>query len=730
MLLQASTLGTNCKQLEYRGSGGFGVVFRAHEINLDRKIAIKVLSSDKHVSDEIRSRFRREVRSLSKVNHPNVVRVFAFGQLEDGRPYYSMEYIEGQELSEIIKEQRGPMPLERATRIMQGALAGVSAVHKQGFIHRDLKPSNFILLSEHGQETVKLFDFGLVVQASQDGATQRLTSTGMICGTPLYMSPEQCRGEKLTPQSDIYALGCIFFEMLTGRPPFVATPGWILHLHQTEEPDLLYIARSDGLIYPNLENLIKTALAKRPEDRFASTDEFSAALQCAGEGFPITDSSLAKVHKKRTFSGATLPPISKRALASIKKEMIVIGLVIACIFAAAVVCTRFVRLRSQANAQSTSSFRSAASTLHEAERLRDEAKPTSDRRAIKDRDSNIERLTNSAIAQAQQSFDESTLAYGYRDLATMQMDHHQPAEAKSSILKAVEHARRAWSDHSDDRITFLTRAAQILTDVPLPKDHFLQAILILDEAEADAEKVGLRNPILMENVLREIYFERSSCYWMLKQHDRELSDLRKLVNCPAEQKVPLDSRLKDETSLASILLATGNSREALALLEHIIKTLDKLPPSREHQLMKFWFMRDEMIAYQLCDKTSEAEKICRDAIAFQSQYKVGRSYYPLLLRCELSVILFNGGRSKSAFSLLKQSLQQAESNEDLNFKAQDFRSDIAKIDGIEKMPKSERDNSRQLVQVAVNHIYANISDFWQGNALPDEDDRWWTIRKL
>ena len=251
------------------GAGGCGTVYLAHERATGRAVAVKFLT-DQH-SPTLRARFEREIALLSRMSHPNVVSVLSSGEL-DGHPYLITEYLDGGTLASRIKAH-GRLPPNEAVRIMREVLTGLATCHDLGIVHRDLKPEN-VLFTAMGR--AKITDFGLAKDHS--GAHPGLTTSGSMFGTPYYMSPEQIRSEPVSAASDVYSAGIMFFEMLTGQPPFTALTAWELFEHHVHAlpPSLLacvpYAPAQLGVV-------VERALAKAPAARYASAEAFIQALE-------------------------------------------------------------------------------------------------------------------------------------------------------------------------------------------------------------------------------------------------------------------------------------------------------------------------------------------------------------------------------------------------------------------------------------------------------------------
>jgi serine/threonine-protein kinase len=275
------TLG-NCKILEELGRGGMAVVYRAYQASLNRYVAIKVLPPQLGLDRQFVERFQREARSAANLRHPNIVVIHDVGH-EDGVYYIVMELLEGRTLRHLIEEE-GALPEERAARIVEQVGAALDYAHRRGFVHRDVKPSNIFVGEE---DRVTLTDFGIAKAASE---AQQLTRTGMLMGTPEYMSPEQAEGEGVDHRTDLYALGVVLYRMLVGRVPFQgSTPHATLHNVIYEEPPPPRSLNPD--LEPGVEAVILKAVAKRPGQRYQSGAELGKALEKAvaqrGRAVPI-----------------------------------------------------------------------------------------------------------------------------------------------------------------------------------------------------------------------------------------------------------------------------------------------------------------------------------------------------------------------------------------------------------------------------------------------------------
>ncbi|MEV6742129.1 serine/threonine-protein kinase [Streptomyces sp. NPDC051104] len=240
------------------GRGAMGEVWRAYDQMLDRPVAVKVLL-DRNADPTADSRFRLEAQTAGRLHHPHVVGVLDFGEHE-GRLFLVMELVEGASLARVLADD-GPLPAEQVAAIAAQAAAGLAVAHEQGIVHRDIKPGN-LLLDAGG--TLKIGDFGIA--RFMDDPSGALTATGQIVGTSLYIAPERALGKPAGPASDVYSLGCVLYQLLTGRPPFRAdSPIAILHQHLDATP--VPPRELGAALPPAFENYLLGLLAKRPEDR-------------------------------------------------------------------------------------------------------------------------------------------------------------------------------------------------------------------------------------------------------------------------------------------------------------------------------------------------------------------------------------------------------------------------------------------------------------------------------
>ncbi len=281
------TVGGDYRLVQLLGRGGMGTVFAAeHRYIKGKQYALKLLSREQ-VTDDNLKRFQREAVALARLSHPGIVQIYNFGIDKDVCPYYVMEIVDGISLADLIK-QSGPLDEFRALDLFIQIAEALDYAHRSGIVHRDIKPSNVMLVKQKGdlKPQIKIVDFGIVRLAIDDEREkQKLTATGDIFGTPLYMSPEQTTGGAVTFASDVYSLGCTLYEVLTGRPPFKGANAFAtLEQHQKDKPAPLRNAYEGGRFSDAIESIVARMLAKRKEDRYQSMQQLVRDLLRAQEG--------------------------------------------------------------------------------------------------------------------------------------------------------------------------------------------------------------------------------------------------------------------------------------------------------------------------------------------------------------------------------------------------------------------------------------------------------------
>src|SRR5215212_9805452 len=269
------------------GEGGMGQVYLAEHVKMGRKSAIKVMTPSMVSDTDAISRFNREAANASRINHPNVAAIYDFGETSDGLIYLAMEFIDGESLSKVL-ERTGALPAPRAASIARQIADGLTVAHDMDIVHRDLKPDNIMIAkARDGGDLVKVVDFG-IAKATQNDA-QKVTKTGLVVGTPEYMSPEQLAGDKIDRRSDIYALGLIVFNMLTGKLPFPSeTVQEAMIMRLTDRPRTLAEMRPDVAWPAALQVAMDKVLERDVELRYRSAVDFARDMSSAVLGMPST----------------------------------------------------------------------------------------------------------------------------------------------------------------------------------------------------------------------------------------------------------------------------------------------------------------------------------------------------------------------------------------------------------------------------------------------------------
>lgn len=280
-------LGGRYRVISVLGKGGMGIVYRVEQVFLGKELALKTIDKSL-LSDITMRRFQHEARATFAVDHPNIVSVHDYGILDDQTPFLAMELVFGKTLSDVLKT-RSRLPVEEAIPIFVQVCFGLAHAHQSGIVHRDIKPSNIMLIDGAVQGTegsIKILDFGIAKFTQHEaGEIQALTQTGEIFGSPLYMSPEQCAGTRVDLRSDVYSLGCVLYEALTGTPPFAGeTALATMLMHQSETVLPLKEASLGEVFPPALERIVQVMLAKKAEDRYQNLNAAAQDLAALARG--------------------------------------------------------------------------------------------------------------------------------------------------------------------------------------------------------------------------------------------------------------------------------------------------------------------------------------------------------------------------------------------------------------------------------------------------------------
>jgi serine/threonine protein kinase len=294
------TLGGRYQVISALGRGGMGVVYHVTQMFLNKELALKTIER-RGLSDDVVRRFQAEARTAFAVKHPNVIAVDDFGLLDDGTPFLVMELIRGETLAEKLK-RKTYLPVNEAIPMFIQICHGLAAAHEQGIVHRDIKPSNIMIPYEADTSTeggVKIVDFGIATFAPED-AERSITHTTEIFGSPLYISPEQCTGGSVDHRADIYSLGCVLFEALTGTPPFIGENALTTMMkHKSSQAPTLKEASLGRTFSKGLEQIVANMLTKAPEQRYQSIQDVAKDLASAKSGEKIQVPSVVTQNVKQ-----------------------------------------------------------------------------------------------------------------------------------------------------------------------------------------------------------------------------------------------------------------------------------------------------------------------------------------------------------------------------------------------------------------------------------------------
>ncbi|CAM6000555.1 unnamed protein product [Sphagnum balticum] len=295
------------------GSGGMGVIYKARQVILDKLVAIKTVHAN-FISEEAIRRFQIEGKAASSLKSPYIIAVYDFGVTTDSVPFMVMDFVDGVTLAEVFKTEN-VLSKDRFLAIFRQICLGLAHAHKRGVLHRDIKPSNIMLVKDdEGKDEIRIMDFGIAKLLTDSiGGTADLTKTGEAIGSPMYMSPEQVQGRKVDQRSDLYALGCVMYEALSGAPPFVGvTPFATMDMHLNRAPSSLSEASLGQKADTYLEKIVLKLLEKEPEDRFQTMDELINALAS-----PSAQEANGEESPKISIHGIWVYPLAAVALVAL-----------------------------------------------------------------------------------------------------------------------------------------------------------------------------------------------------------------------------------------------------------------------------------------------------------------------------------------------------------------------------------------------------------------------------
>jgi tRNA A-37 threonylcarbamoyl transferase component Bud32/tetratricopeptide (TPR) repeat protein len=299
------TIGDRYEVLEVVGKGGMGVVYKVRHKQLHKFLALKMLPSKNGLDRDQVARFDAEAKAASGLNHPNLAGIHDYGTTDDGSPYLVMDFVEGSSLAQRIASSVA-LTQEDVLKLFIQVCDGLDYAHRKRIIHRDIKPSNMMIAGSADKPVACIVDFGIAKEVRTDENTNGLTQTGMLIGSPQYMSPEQWSGQKADSRTDIYALGCALFEALTGQPPFSGNgPMQLMYKHINERPPLFKTVAKDRNISSSLERVVMQMLEKEPDNRYQSAADVKRDLELISQGKnPVKEVSQMRQRMLSLFKAA------------------------------------------------------------------------------------------------------------------------------------------------------------------------------------------------------------------------------------------------------------------------------------------------------------------------------------------------------------------------------------------------------------------------------------------
>jgi serine/threonine protein kinase len=575
------------------GHGGMGIVFQAVDRELGRDVAIKVLLFDGSRDEESQERFLREAKVLAVLNHPNIVRIFSSGLNDKGNPYHVMEFLKGRSLSADLAEKK--MNATQFFSIFTQLMDGMEEAHRNGIVHRDLKPSNIMHCQDaDGRDLYKIIDFGIarIQEAGAAAVTggHTLTRTDAILGSPLYMSPQQCRGERGDERSDIYSIGCIMYECIAGEPPFKGESAFeTMYMHMSSTPPSLE-QKTHTLQSKKLSSLIERCLQKRPEDRPPSIAALSSELDEIQHD-DLTQLDIFLTHnEKKSQKTSTLAQVGLWSFA------LVATVVIAIVFAAGIKKSSVDNIMSAKQEKSVRELSKAKAKL---ERWKNP-------KTIKD-----------LSAKTAYLFD--LFALGRAQLNSGNADEINEAE------KTYETALRFAESAGPDLAERVPACLAMLAKAQTAQNDFEKAMASFQKSIELANKLPEGRPLLID-----IYLEKARCELKMKEIKKSYDDFvygTMLYHREVENHAPSDISYKFKV-VDQVLDPEAPNRCQTA--KSISLDLMRIPPTSQDQ-------RREMLIYanRLCQRIA-ACKVLSQSDTMQA--------------ANFSRTLFNGISSKKDLS--------------------------------------------------------------------------------
>lgn len=549
--LIGSTFGAKYRIVSKLGAGGMGGVYLAEHLLMNRQVALKLLRSNLIEDEVLQKRFQNEAKAASQISHPNAVTLFDFG-VNEGVPYLVMEYIQGRTLKLVIDQEK-PLALDRVANILMQLAEALHSAHRLGIVHRDIKPDNFMVrIDQDGREVAKVLDFGIAksIGPSNLHSESNLTQVGMLVGTPQYMSPEQCQGKELDIRCDVYSLGTVVYEMITGEPPFRAPSVLELLVRVLNSPaEPMRTFRPDLKIPEALDAVVLRSLEKDPAKRFPSMIEFGRAFQKAlddsqpkppasrRKAFALVGAGAALVLVMGLVYGRSAPVPSNSSPAEIEEHQ---------------------RALKEAEAEKQRLLERAAKERAEAERSRQETERLKVEQGEAARKAEAERQTLlDQAAKAREAIEKQKQQA--EELARQKVLED---ERNQAALKLAEEAQQLELKHQEE----LARKAEAEKQEALKQ---AEAARIEAQKQADIAKAEAARLV---EAARKIEEEKAALMRQMKEAEqRQKATSPVAVPTPVPQRSVEDQKKLDE----SIRKANEQRQEALKRAEDLRKEAER-----------------------------------------------------------------------------------------------------------------------------------------------------------
>ncbi|MBX9947621.1 MAG: serine/threonine protein kinase [Candidatus Obscuribacterales bacterium] len=566
------------KIIKVIGRGGMGSVYQAHDLYIKRNVALKMLHREFASKPIIIQRFQKEVEAIAKLSHPGIVKVHDLGVSQDGSQFMVMDMVEGRSLDALLKE-RHHLPVKEALDIVTQVVESVEHAHANGVIHRDLKPSNIIIsMDNQGMPKVRLVDFGIAKLIEPDGDSSKLTQTGDLFGSPQYMSPEQCRGEKLDQRADIYAIGCIFFEMITGQIAFSdenAVKTILKHLNDPRPT-----VKKELNVPGSVMTVIDRCLEKRKQDRYENCDKLLCDLK------KIEAGKLVKGH-----------------IASSKKRALIKPIILG-IFAVLLATQIFNGLKTSTTPETGNSAISISNSwqaldnegqkalnkgdLAQAEKWLKEAEAASSASAS-ERSRSLRKL---ALISHMKKESKKEIQFDERANRMEEASSSSNISARLALKQALMLLPNTLDDKQSKNLTLLAKQINSLVDSDIRAGHAHRDLQILNLSIEKLEN----NAIKQQQTMSSLLASRCRAYISERDYSQALKDAQRINK--DFRTGTAESKFENQLLLSICLASTGQNQEAIDSVEKLLSQLDTANislPAKESQKARASFLLGSLL---------------------------------------------------------------------------------------------------------------------------------------